>query len=163
MRGKGLIKAFFTQFNYVKVTKLSQNKIAILLQTGNKKLDIIPFGNTGKDLFYYELEVTPTTFGIIRYDYIFNNCRYKDQEEDYTIDLISPYEDTVYAICEVDNGGKDAVNFELIKISGPEKKFELIVLNKFGAKAIKNPSFVRMENSLGILYTRIDSNNVKGL
>ena len=61
-----LIKAFFTQFNYVKVTKLSQNKIAILFQTGNKKLDIIPFGNTGKDLFYYELEVTPTTFGIIR-------------------------------------------------------------------------------------------------
>ena len=156
-----LIKAFFTQFNYVKVTKLSQNKIAILFQTGNKKLDIIPFGNTGKDLFYYELEVTPTTFGIIRYDYIFNNCRYKDQEEDYTIDLISPYEDIVYAICEVDNGGKDAVNFELIKISGPEKKFELIVLNKFGAKAIKNPSFVRMENSLGILYTRIDNNDKK--
>ena len=156
-----LIKSFFTQFNYVKMKKISQNKVAILFQTGNKDLVNIPFGNTGKDLFFYELEVTPTTMEVIRYDYIFNNCRYKDEDEDYTIDLISPYEDTFYAVCEVDNGGKDAVNFELIKISGPEKKFELTVLNRFGAKAIKNPSFVKMDNSLGILYTRIDNNDKK--
>ena len=156
-----LIKAFFTQFNYVKVTKLSQNKIAILFQTGNKKIDTIPFGNSGKDLFYYELEVTPTSFEVLRHDYIFNNCRFKDQDEDYTIDLISPYEDTIYAICEVDNDGKDAVSFQLIKLTGQEKKFEQIAMNKFGAKAIKNPSFVRMENALGILYTRIDNNDKK--
>ena len=157
-----LIKSFFTQFNSLKVIKLSQNKVGILFQTGDPKYSgQIPFGNTGKDLFFYELEVTPSTFSVLRYDFIFNNCRYKTEAEDYTIDIISPYDNTIYAICEVDNGGKDAVQFQLLKISEPGKAFEQTVLNKFGAKAIKNPSFVKMDNSLGILYTRIDTNGKK--
>ena len=88
-----LVKSFYTTFNYIKVIKISQNRMGILFQTGNTKYtDSIPYGNTGKDLYFYDLQVTPSTFEVIRYDYIFNNCRYKDQEEDYTIDLISPYE-----------------------------------------------------------------------
>ena len=160
-----LIKSFFTQFNSLKVIKLSQNKIGILFQIGDTKyLEKIPYGNTGKDLFFYSLEVTPNSMEVLRYDYIFNNCRYKEDAEDYTIDIISPYEDTIYAICEVDNGGKDAVQFQLIKIERTDKKFEQTVLKletKSNPKALKNPSFVRMENSIGILFTRVDSKDKK--
>ena len=156
-----LIKSFYTQFNSVKAIKISQNRMGILFQTGNTKYsDRIPYGNTGKDLYFYDLEVTPTTFEVYRYDYIFNNCRYKEKAEDYTIDLIAPTENIVYAICEIDNAGKDAVAFQLMKIYSPNKKFEQTPLSNWeekNIKGVKNPSLVKIDNSLGILYTRIDS------
>ena len=66
-----LIKAFYTQFNYVKAIKYNQNEVGIFFQTGNPAYTVdIPNGNTGKDLYYYHLEVTPTSMKVVRYDYI---------------------------------------------------------------------------------------------
>ena len=157
-----LIKSFYTPFNSLKVTKISNDKIGILFQTGNKKYNKkIPYGNTGKDLYFYELEVSAYEVKVIRFDYIYNNCRYKEDYEDYTIDIISSG-DFIFAICENDNEGKDAKSLELIKIELEEKEFEPITLNKFNnAKAVKNPSFVKFDNLIGILYTRVDSSDKK--
>ena len=156
-----LVKSFYTQFNSLKVIKINQNRIGILFQTGDTKYaDSIPFGNSGKDLYFYDLEVTPTTFEVYRYDYIYNNCRYKEQAEDYTIDLIASSENIIYAICEIDNAGKDAVAFQLMKIYSPTKKFEQTTLSNWeekNVKAVKNPSLVKIDNSLGVVYTRINS------
>ena len=160
-----LVKSFYTTFNYIKVIKISQNRMGILFQTGNTKYtDSIPYGNTGKDLYFYDLQVTPSTFEVIRYDYIFNNCRYKQNAEDYTIDLIATAENIVYAICEIDNAGKDAVAFQLMKIYGPDKKFLQTTLSNWeekNVKAVKNPSLVKIDNSIGIVYTRVNSTDGK--
>ena len=156
-----LIKSFYTQFNSLKISKIANNRVGIIFQIGDTKYqEQIPYGNTGKDLYYYDIEVTQTSFEVLRYDYIFNECRYKTDVEDYTIDLAATSEGTIYAICEKDNNGKDAVAFQLIKINSPEKLFEQIPL-QFSAKAVKNPSLVRVDNSIGILYTRIDSSDKK--
>jgi hypothetical protein len=46
-----LIKAFYTQFNYVKAIRYNQNEVGIFFQTGNPAYTVdIPNGNTGKDL-----------------------------------------------------------------------------------------------------------------
>ena len=124
-----LIKSFYTQFNSLKISKISNNRVGIIFQIGDTKYqEQIPYGNTGKDLYYYDIEVTQTSFEVLRYDYIFNECRYKSDVEDYTIDLAATSEGTIYAICEKDNNGKDAVAFQLIKINSPEKLFEQIPL-----------------------------------
>ena len=158
-----LIKSFYTQFNALKVKKLSQNTIGIIFQIGNRKYSSsIPYGNTGKDLYFYQLEVSPNKFEVTREDFIFNNCRYKSNPEDYTIDLVAISEDLIYAMCEVDNEGKDAVAFRLIEISGEDKEFKQIILNNFEkAKAVKNPLFVKFDNLIAVLYTRIDTNDKK--
>ena len=156
-----LIKYFYTQFNSLKLTKISTNRVGIIFQVGDPKYqEQIPFGNTGKDLYYVDLQVTQDSFEVLRYDYIYNECRYKTDAEDYTIDLVAISQNTIYAICEKDNNGKDAVAFQLIKVGAEEKLFEPIPLN-FNAKAVKNPSLVKVDNSIGILYTRIDSNDNK--
>ena len=47
-----------------------------------------------------------------------------------------------------------------MKIYRTNKKFEEGKINNLGGK-IKNPQFVLMGNSIGVLYTRIDLNDVK--
>ena len=152
-----LIKAFYTDFNMIKLVKISSTEVGIVFQTGNgNEPEAIPYGNTGKDLYFYHIQVSPNSFRVIRYDYIYNNCRLRTNNEDYTVDIIA-LQNTAYAICEVDNE-PDA--FQLIRLYGPEKRFEQAKINNLG-KEIKNPQFVKMGNSVGILYTRIDSNNNK--
>ena len=152
-----LIKAFYTDFNMIKLVKISSNEVGIVFQTGNGgEFEAIPYGNTGKDLYFYHLKVSPNSFQVVRYDYIYNNCRLRTNYEDYTVDIIA-VQNIAYVICEVDNE-PDA--FQLIKISPLPKQFEQTKINNLG-KEIKNPQFVLMGNTIGILYTRIDSNNVK--
>ena len=152
-----LIKAFYTDFNMIKVVKISSTEVGIAFQTGNgNEPEAIPYGNTGKDLYFYHLQVSPNSMQVIRYDYIYNNCRLRTNDEDYTVDIIA-LQNSAYAICEVDNE-PDA--FQLIRLYGPEKKFEQAKINNLG-KEIRNPQFVKMGNTIGILYTRIDSSNNK--
>jgi hypothetical protein len=68
-----LIKYFYTQFNSLKLTKISTNRVGIIFQTRDPKYqEQIPFGNTGKDLYYFDLQVTQDSFEVLRYDYILN-------------------------------------------------------------------------------------------
>ena len=153
-----LIKAFYTDFNMIKLVKISDTEVGIVFQTGNgKEKEQIPYGNTGKDLYFYHLRVSANSMQVIKYDYIYNNCFLRTDNEDYTVDVIS-VQNSAYVICEIDNE-PDA--FQLIKLYGPEKKFEQAKITNLGGKAVKNPQFVLIGNSIGILYTRTDLNNIK--
>ena len=108
-----LIKSFYTDFNMLKVVKISSTEVGIAFQTGNgNEPEAIPYGNTGKDLYFYHLKVSPNSMQVIRYDYIYNNCRLRTNDEDYTVDIIA-LQNSAYAICEVDNE-PDA--FQLIRL-----------------------------------------------
>ena len=153
-----LIKAFYTEFNMLKVVKISQTEIGIVFQTGTgKETEKIPYGNTGKDLYFYHLEVTPTNMEVVRYDYIYNNCRLRADPEDYTVDIISLPNKKIFGICEVDNGGKDPDKFQLLEINGQDKQFIQTTLGDLG-KVVRNPQFVKFGDTAAILYTRIDAN-----
>ena len=159
-----LIKAFYTQFNYVKAIKYNQNEAGIFFQIGNPdNLEDIPLGNTGKDLFYYHLELSPDKMGVVRYDYISTNCRFSSNAEDYTADMVA-IEDTVYVICELENGNNDyAKAFKGYIISKDVKRIDYIDFTRFEGKGIKNPQFVKFDKNLAILYTNIlstDQTNV---
>ena len=85
-----LIKAFYTDFNMIKLVKISSNEVSIVFQTGNGgEFEAIPYGNTGKDLCFYHLKVSPNSFQVVRYDYIYNNCRLRTNYEDYTVYIIA--------------------------------------------------------------------------
>ena len=159
-----LIKAFYTQFNYVKAIKYNQNEVGIFFQTGNPAYTVdIPNGNTGKDLYYYHLEVTPTSMKVVRYDYISTNCRFSSDAEDYTADMIA-FDDAVYLICELDNGSNNyAKAFRGYVISKGVKKVDYIDFNRFDGKGVKNPQFVKFDQTLAILYTHILSNDGKNV
>ena len=152
-----LIKSFYTDFNMIKLIKINDNEVGIIFQTGNgQEKEEIPYGNTGKDLYFYHLKVSSNSMEVLTYDYIYNNCRLRTDSEDYTVDVIA-VQNTVYAICEVDN---DPEAFQIMKIYRTNKKFEEGKIYNLGGK-IKNPQFVLMGNSIGVLYTRIDLNDVK--
>ena len=159
-----LIKAFYTQFNYVKAIRYNQNEVGIFFQTGNPAYTVdIPNGNTGKDLYYYHLEVTPTSMKVVRYDYISTNCRFSSDAEDYTADMIA-FDDAVYLICELDNGSNNyAKAFRGYVISKGVKKVDYIDFNRFDGKGVKNPQFVKFDQTLAILYTHILSNDGKNV
>ena len=153
-----LIKSFYTDFNMVKVVKISETEVGIVFQTGNgNEVDNIPFGNTGKDLYFYHLEVSSNKMEVVRYDYIYNNCRLRDDTNDYTVDIISLPNKFIYAICE---SALEQAAFQLIQVYGPDKKFVQMTIGNLG-KTVKNPVFVRIDDSAAILYTRIDTNNKK--
>ena len=154
-----LIKSFHTQINFVKIVKVSTNEVGILFQFGNNKLVINPHGNTGKDLFYYQLEVSPSKFEVIRDDFLSDECKFRTDSADYHADIIVLNDDTIYAICEVDNKNKDAIILRAFEIIKNEKQVAQIDfnVNNYGAKAVKNPVLIKFdEDSLGLLCTLIE-------
>ena len=99
-----LIKSFNAQFNSLKLIKIIYNRIGLLFQIGD-------IGKTEKNLYYFDLQVTPFSFTILGYEYIFDHCLYKTDVKDYTNDLIAVSENTIYVICEKYNNGKELFDF----------------------------------------------------
>ena len=158
-----LIKAFYTQFNYLKAMPYKDNEVIILFQTGNKDYENIPNGNTGKDLYYYHLDINPTGFKVIRYDYLSTNCRFTDNAEDYTVD-ITTFDKNILIICEVENDGKDyAKYFRAYNVTSDVKKIPYFDFNQFDGLGVKNPLFVKFKDYLGVLYTHVVSANKKNV
>ena len=157
-----LIKALHTELNYIKAVKFSENEVIIAFETGNpSRDDEISFGNTGKDLFYYHLFVHEDSFKVERYDYIYNECRYRKDPLDYHLDIM-PLTDTLsMVICEVENDGKSySKTLKGYKITKGTKKIEYIDFTKFDSgKGIKNPQLVKFDKVVGILYTQIYKND----
>ena len=92
---------------------------------------------------------------VVRYDYISTNCRFSSDAEDYTADMIA-FDDAVYLICELDNGSNNyAKAFRGYVISKGVKKVDYIDFNRFDGKGVKNPQFVKFDQTLAILYTHI--------
>ena len=156
-----LIKYFHTQINFIKMTKINTNEVGILVQIGNNQKAKNPKGNSGEDLFFYQLKVTSDDFEVIRDDFLSDDCKFRTDPADYHADIIALDEETIYAICEVDT--KIMRSF---KISKDEKEIDTYDFNaeKYDeGKAFKNPTFVKFEDSLGLLCTLTDKNSVKNV
>ena len=153
-----LIKAFYTRFNFIKAVKYNDNEAVIIFQTGtgNENLENVPLGDSGNDFYYYHLRVSSTGIDVIRYDYMASNCRFTSDAEDYTADVLV-LENSVMVICEVENEGKDyAKLFRAYNITDNVKQIDTIDFNNFeNGLGVKNPSFVKFDTFVGILYTHI--------
>ena len=160
-----LIKAFYTKFNFVKAIKYNTNEAVIVFQTGtgNENLEEVPLGDDGKNLYYYHLKLSPNNMEVIRYDYISSNCRFTSNAEDYTADIIV-LENSVMVICEVENEGRDyAKMFRAYNITSGIKKIDPIDFNRFDGIGVKNPSFVKFDNFVAILYTHLITETQKNV
>ena len=138
-----LIKYFHTQINFIKMIKINTNEVGILVQIGNNQKAKNPKGNSGEDLFFYQLKVTSDDFEVIRDDFLSDDCKFRTDPADYHADIIALDEETIYAICEVDT--KIMRSF---KISKDEKEIETYNFNAEQyneGKAFKNPTFVKFE------------------
>jgi len=151
-----VIKTFYTVFNYLKAVTFSQNQAIILFRVGNAE-SLPKYGNSGKDLFYYHIEVSNKENGIIsgiRYNYIESECRYRKEDEDETIDIAALLEKKVFIACESDRN-----RLKGYIIYPGKAEFDEFYFNNFNAKDIRNPVFAQFEKSLGIFYTHINENN----
>ena len=161
-----LIKAFYTQFNFVKTIKFNDDEVIVLFQTGtgNQNLANVPLGDSGKDLYYYHLKVTPNSMTVVRYDYMASNCRFSSDAEDNTADMIV-LEKSVMVICEVENEGKNyAKAFKAYNITNDIKKIDYIDFNQFSnGVGVKNPLFVKFDHYLAILYTYLITESKKNV
>ena len=147
LNDKKVIKAFYTDFNFIKAIPFNENEALILFQTGNNKKSP-KYGNSGKDLYFYHLEVSPTELKVKRYEYLYDECKYNEDPEDYNADIAVLSKNYIYAACETDSG----------KIRGfviyPDKaEWEEFNFNKFEEESMKNPVFSKFDKSLGIFYT----------
>ena len=159
------VKSFHTQINFIKVVKINANEIGILLEFGNNQLDVNIYGNSGKDLYYYQLQLSDG-YEVIRDDFLFDKCKYRGEADDYHADIVAIDEDIIYAVCEIDNGlNKDAVALKAFKITRDEKEIEYIEFNaeKYKGKAVKTPVLIPFKDSVGLMCTLIDNSDVKNV
>ena len=150
-----VIKTFYTVFNYLKAVTFSENQAIVLFRVGNGE-SLPRYGNSGKDLFYYHIEVSNEENGIIsgiRYNYFESECRYRKDDEE-TIDIIPLLEKKIFIACESDRNRLKGYIIYPGKVEVDEFYF-----NNFNAKDIRNPVFAQFEKSLGIFYTHINENN----
>ena len=151
------IKSFYTEFNFLKAVPYSATEAVILFQIGNNK-DLPRYGNDGKRLFYYQIKVDPSadTFITTRYEYLYPECKYRPDPEDYNADLYVYTNNRIYAVCETEDG-----RLKGFYINPNEKVITEFFFNDFNAKEIRYPLFAKFGDSLGLFYTYIDENNNK--
>ena len=149
-KGEQVIKTFYTMFNYLKAIPFNEEESIIVFRVGNGELNP-PNGNSGKELFYYQLKLSTeeTLVTATRYEKLETHCTYRAEEDD-SIDIAVLSEHRIYIACEAEEG----------KLRGyiiyPGKtKIEQFYFNKFDAKEMRNPVFAKFGKSLGIFYTYI--------
>ena len=148
---KNIIKVFYTEFNFIKAVKFNDNEALVLFQTGNGNKEI-EFGNTGKDLYYYHIAVSPTSVTALRYEYLYNNCIYRKDPEDYNADIIALSDKRVYAVCEHEKNR--FIGFEIF----PDKKaIQRFNFNNFEANEVRNPVFSKFDKNLALFFTHINN------
>ena len=149
-----VVKNFYTEYNFLKAVSFDGDDTLIVFQTGNTK-DYPKYGNKGHNLFYYHLHVDLASDDITikRYSFIYPNCAYREDPEDYTVDIavLSPYR--VYIVCETDTD-----RFKGFFINPTKSEIEEFNFNNFLAEKVKNPVFAKFGQSLGIFYTHISVN-----
>ena len=143
-------------FNYLKAVPFNEKEALILFRVGNGEL-YPRYGNSGKDLFYYHIEVSTEEGKLvkgIRYDFLESDCRFRKDEEDESIDIAPLSEKRIYITCETDIG-----RLKGYTIFPGKTELEEFHFNNFDAKDIKNPVFAKFEKSMGIFYTHINEND----
>ena len=146
-----IIKNFFTEFNFLKAVTFNETVASIIFQTGNEK-------DGGKQLYYYQLSVDPAadTVLVTRYEYLYPDCKYRSNPEDYNADIAVLSPNRIYIICETEDG-----RFKGFHINPSVVEITEFFFNDFGAKEMTYPSFAKFGQSLGLVYTSTSVNNVK--
>jgi len=156
---KKVIKTFYTEFNFLKAVKFNDTDALVLFQTGNTK-NTPRYGNSGKDLYFYHLEIKEDSVHVKRYEYLYDKCLYKEDAEDYNADIAVLSENRIFVVCETEPA--DKVNIKRFLrgfIIYPNKEnWDEFNFNSFGAVEVKNPVFAKFDKSLGIFYTHISAN-----
>ena len=154
------IKVFYTEFNYLKAIRFSDTEALVLFQTGNGNTNEVMFGNTGKDLYYYHLQTISDTkcpnnklVSVVRYEYLFNECLYKDDPEYYNADIYPFSQKKIFAVCEYQEN-----KFKGFIIYTDKKAIDRFNFNNFEASSVKNPVFAKFDNTLGLFYTHVNVN-----
>ena len=151
-KGSKVIKTFYTAFNFLKAIPFNDNEGIVVFQTGN--LDKVPrYGNSGKDLYYYHLKLSGNDYTVLRYEYLYNNCLYREDAEENNVDVavLSPYR--IYVACETENG-----RIRGFIIYPGKAEIDEFNFNNFDAEAAKNPAFAKFDKTLGIFYTHVTVN-----
>ena len=138
------IKVFYTSFNYLKAVRYNNEQALILFQAAasfdNTGLDI-----DGKDLFLYQIK-TAGGLGVVRYDYLYNDCTNKKNPEYENADISVFQEKLIYAVCESNGILKG------FAISKDIKKIERFDFDKH-EKNMAYPVFAKFNKNLGLFYT----------
>ena len=155
-KGNQVIKAFYTEFNYLKAIRFNDDESLVLFQTGNP--DRKGLGNHGGNLFFYHLKLASSPFIVTvkRYEYLYPDCYYNKENHDpeynnADIAVLSPHR--IYAVCETSlNKFKGFIIYpdQLNKVEVDEFYF-----NNFEADNVQTPVFAKFGQSLGIFYTQI--------
>ena len=155
-----VIKVFYTEFNYLKAIRFTDTEALVLFQTGNGNTNEVMFGNTGKDLYYYHLETVTDEkcpncklVTVKRYEYLFNECLYRDDSEYYNADIYPFSEKKIFAVCEYQEN-----KFKGFIIYTDKKAIDRFNFNNFEASSVKNPVFAKFDNTLGLFYTHVNVN-----
>ena len=153
-KGEQVIKTFYTVFNFLKAVPFNEKESIIVFRVGDGEINP-KNGNSGKELFYYHLELSneEALVSATRYDKLEAHCTYRKEEDD-SIDIAVLSEKRIYIACEAEEG----------KLRGyiiyPGKtEITGFYFNKFEAKEIRNPVFAKFGKSLGIFYTYISEDN----
>ena len=149
---KKVIKNFYTELNFLKAVPFNEKEVVVLFQTGNNNKKT-PYGNSGQDLYFYQLEVVDDSVQVKRYDYLYDKCLYKEDPEEYNADIAVLSQKRIYATCETSSG-----RLRGFFINPSEDNVVEFNFNNFEAENVKNPVFAIFDKTLGIFYTHINEN-----
>ena len=154
-QGDQVIKAFYTEFNFLKAIKFKDDESMVLFQTGEGKSKL---GHHGGNLFFYHLKVTSAPFVVTvkRYEYLYPDCLYEKDKHDpehvnADIAVLSPHR--VYAVCETKSNRFKG--FIIYPDKTERVEIDEFYFNNFLAENVKSPAFAKFGQSLGIFYTQI--------
>ena len=138
-----VIKTFYTEFNFLKAVPFNEEEAIILFRVGNSK-DLPKYGNTGKELLYYHIKLSTeeNLVSAIRYEKLNEVtdkstgtwCKFREGQEDDSIDIGVLSKNRIYIACESDNGRLRGFIIYPGKVEIDEFNF-----NDFDAKEIRNP------------------------
>ena len=152
-----VVKNFYTEYNFLKAIPFDGVDTLLLFQTGNAK-DIPKYGNEGTRLYFYqfELDLTSDDVNVKRYEYLYPNCLYREDPEDYNADIAVLSPKRIYAVCETSSN-----RFRGFVIYPDKAEYDEFYFNNFDADNVKNPAFAKFDKSLAIFYTHITVNQNK--
>ena len=147
-----IIKNFYTAFNFIKALPYNEKEIVILFQTGKTEILETPYGNDGKDLYFYHYDINAKS--VIRYEYLFNDCTYNKNSENANADIIVLSKNRIFAVCEHGN------SFKGFSIVVGEKHIDRFEIKGFSSNSVKNPVFAKFDKNLALFFTQEKSNTI---
>ena len=150
------LQHFHTVFDYMKAVALSKTEAVILthIGAGNKNKEI-PFGNSGKDLFFFQISTNGGKIDVTRMEYLSNSCSHfeDDESEYYSADIIAFSDKRIIAVYESGDN-----KFQGFSISVGIKHIDRFEFTPKGALYAKNPALAKFGKNVGFFYTYISEN-----